>query len=451
MRARATLPPAGLPGLDARFSRIVAVAGRGVDAGVVREWHCLDTGPELARLGISVVGTIIAVHGNPTWSYLWRSLVAASVRAAESGEPAWPVVAVDQLDMGFSERTGAHRPLAQRVADLGAFTAALDLDTPVVTLGHDWGGVVSLGWAVDNAASVAGVMLLNTAVHHPDDVPIPAPLRLARARGVLAAATVGTTAFLDTTLALASPPLDAATKAAYRAPYGSAERRGAIGGFVTDIPVNDRHESSPELRRIAVGVTTLGVPTLLLWGPNDPIFGDRYLDDLVDRMPHADVHRFEGAGHLVAEDRPYADALLEWLRHHGDRLTARAAIAPAPTGSPARTESPAQTESPAPEATSTASPASPFLPIWHRLDERGGDDDIAVVDMSSGKSRPPRRVSWRQLNDRVRRLAAGLQSLGVRKGDRVSLLIQPGPTLSAVVYACLRIGAVVVVADAGLA
>ena len=61
-----------------------------------------------------------------------------------------------------------------------------------------------------------------------------------------------------------------------------------------------------------------------------------------------------------------------------------------------------------------------------------------------------RHVSWRQLDDRVRRIAAGLASVGVRKGQRVSVLVPPGPTLTAVVYACLRMGAVVVVADAGL-
>ena len=276
------LPPPGLPGLDPRFSRIVAVPGRGVDAGLVREWHCLDTGEELVRLGATIVGTILAVHGNPTWSYLWRAIVTESVRAAADGGPVWRVVAVDQLDMGFSERTDAHRPLAQRVADLGALTEALALDSPVVTLGHDWGGAVSLGWAIDHPASVAGVMLLNTAVHQPEGVPIPAPLRLAGARGVLAGSTVATTAFLDTTLALASPALDAATKVAYRAPYRSAARRRAIGGFVADIPVDESHESHPELGRIAAGVAQLDVPALLLWGPGDPIFGDRYLDDLVE-------------------------------------------------------------------------------------------------------------------------------------------------------------------------
>lgn len=147
------------------------------------------------------------------------------------------------------------------------------------------------------------------------------------------------------------------------------------------------------------------------------------------------MHRFEGASHLVTEDRPYAEALLAWLRHRGDHLTGGRAATP--RGSDGRTPSP-------------PSDASAFRPIWHGLDERRDDDEIAVVDMSSRRSRPLRRVRWRQLDDRVRRLAAGLHSVGVRKGDRVSLLVQPGPTLSAVVYACLRIGAVVVVADAGL-
>ncbi|MDF2555831.1 MAG: hydrolase, partial [Microbacterium sp.] len=43
-----------------------------------------------------------------------------------------------------------------------------------------------------------------------------------------------------------------------------------------------------------------------------------------------------------------------------------------------------------------------------------------------------------------------LHRIGVRRGDRVSLLVPPGATLTATLYACLRIGAVVVVADAGL-
>jgi acyl-coenzyme A synthetase/AMP-(fatty) acid ligase/pimeloyl-ACP methyl ester carboxylesterase len=430
----ASRPPLGLPGLDPRFSRITAVPGGGVDEGLSREWHYLDTGGELVRLGAPILGTILAVHGNPTWSYHWRKLLTQSVQAAESGAPAWRVVAVDQLDMGFSERTDVRRPLRQRVADLTSFTDALALTGPVITLGHDWGGVVSLGWAVGNPSQLAGVMLLNTAVHHPEGRPLPAPLRLAGARGMLAASTIRTSAFLDTTLSLPSPALEQAVKDAYRAPYRSASRRTGIGGFVADIPADSRHESFGELERIAAGVAGLKVPALMMWGPRDPIFGDVHLDDLIDRLPHADVHRFEGAGHLVAEERPYADAVLVWLSDNAYRLT--------------------NADSAAPRASNELSAAEPddpnFRPLWHRLDERSDDTAVAVIDMSTRGRGGPQQVSWRQLSDRVSKIAAGLSHIGVRKGQRVSLLIPPGPTLTAVVYACMRIGAVVVVADAGL-
>ena len=110
-------------------------------------------------------------------------------------------------------------------------------------------------------------------------------------------------------------------KRGYRAPYGAADRRGGIGGFVADIPVDAEHVSEPRARPHRDGAAPIStVPALMLWGPRDPIFSDRYLDDLVDRLPHADVHRFEGAGHLIAEDVDYAGAVLTWL---GDRFGAR--------------------------------------------------------------------------------------------------------------------------------
>jgi acyl-coenzyme A synthetase/AMP-(fatty) acid ligase/pimeloyl-ACP methyl ester carboxylesterase len=435
----ATLPPVGLPGLERRFSRLVPAAGR--------TWHLLDSGPVLDEAGIPPVGTILCVHGNPTWSYLWRSLVSQATDQALAGGDAWRVVAVDQLDMGFSERTGVERDLTLRVRDLADLTDELGLSGdaaagPVVTFGHDWGGIVSLGWAVGHPERLAGVMLLNTAVNQPDDSRIPAPLRLALGRGVLGRATVSTPSFLETTLALGHPPLPLDVKEAYRSPYRGADRRGGIGGFVADIPVSADHPSDAERRRIAESVRALDVPALMLWGPRDPIFSDRYLDDLVGRLPRADVHRFEGAGHLVAEDVDFAAAALTWL---GDRFGAGGEGAAATTGASAPTAAPVDQD--------PASAAAPPRRLWSFLDERRGSTDTALVEMpqrSAGPGAEPRVVSWAALATKVERLAAGLRAVGVEPGDRVSLLVPPGADLTAVLYACLRIGAVVVVADAGL-
>ena len=61
-----------------------------------------------------------------------------------------------------------------------------------------------------------------------------------------------------------------------------------------------------------------------------------------------------------------------------------------------------------------------------------------------------RSLSWQELEQNIAALAAGLAEAGVGHGSRVSLMVPPGVDLTVVLYACLRLGAVVVVADAGL-
>ncbi|MDM7832000.1 alpha/beta fold hydrolase [Cellulomonas edaphi] len=400
----ATLAPSGLPGLDPAWSRVVRT-GSGA-------WHVLDNAPQLHS---EPVGTLLCVHGNPTWSYLWRTFVAAGTRATRP----WRVIAVDQLDMGYSERTGRTHLLADRVRELGELTDALGLQGPVVSAGHDWGGSISLGWAVDHPELLAGVVLLNTAVYQPLGEHPPAALRPAMVPGLRHAATVSTTGFIDTTLALAHPRLTAPVREAFRAPYRTAARRAAVGDFVADIPATADHPSRPELERIAARVRELDVPALLAWGARDPVFSDRFLRDLRDRLPHADVHRYPTAGHLVAEDEDVAAGVLDWL---DERVGGPPSVAP-------------------------AVPREAVRLLGATLTERAGDDTPALVELHRETSRT---VSWRALARRTEELARGLAAIGVTPGDRVAVLVPPGADLTAVLYACLRLGAVVVLADAGL-
>ncbi|SDQ22516.1 alpha/beta fold hydrolase [Quadrisphaera sp. DSM 44207] len=443
-RAPAALPPEGLTGLDPSWSRLVQV----VDAdGARRTWHLLDGAQAVrAATGADPVGTVLAVHGNPTWSYLWRGALA---QAAQVG---WRVVAVDQLDMGFSERTGTRRRLARRVDDLGRLTDALGLTgpdadgAPLVSLGHDWGGVISAGWAVAHRSALSGLVLLNTAVDHPSGEVIPLTLRLFTAPPVLRTATVTTPAFLLSTLATAQRPLPDDVRAAYLAPYRGAGRRGGIGAFVADVPAGADHPSRPALEEVSAGLAGLGasgdVPSLLLWGAADPVFQERYLRDLRARLPHGDVHRFEGAGHLVSEDADVAGVLTRWLA----ALPVGAGRAGG-TGAP-RHRRPAPVDAPPRTAGAAAPEPASRRPMGAAVAERAHEDAPAVVQLHPG--RPPSTTTWRGLAARVDEVAAGLLEGGVRPGQRVSLLVPPGPDLTALFYACLRIGAVVVVADAGL-
>lgn len=432
MLEQLTPDPQNWPGVDPRWSRMAQViSSAGVDAGHTRTWHYLDNQQVLREEGLEPVGIILAVHGNPTWSYLWRSVLAAGINA----ENPWRVIAVDQLDMGFSERTGTVRRLADRVRDLGDFTQHVGLDNtdlPVVILAHDWGGLISLGWVLEHRDVVEAVALTNTAVFHDQIEKIPAALQLALNPAIHGWGTQKSTAFLDVTLHLAqNGGLDSAVYKTYAAPYRTAELRAGIRNFVADIPAGEATASYTDMVRIAEGIRDLHVPAFFQWGTKDPVFQRRYMADLQERMPQADVHRYENASHLVAEDEDIATPLFHWLEeqflwNHTGRQAHQLA----------REEQQLHTD---------------FEPLISEVLRRASDSSLAVVDMDSrNETQIASTLSWAELAQDINRVANGLEATGVRAGDRVNLMVPPGAKLTTLIYACLKIGAVIVVADTGL-
>jgi acyl-coenzyme A synthetase/AMP-(fatty) acid ligase len=199
---------------------------------------------------------------------------------------------------------------------------------------------------------------------------------------------------------------------------------------VQDIPLDASHPSSEAIDGIVADVDSLReIPALLLWGPSDPVFSDVYLRDLEARLPRADVHRFVGASHLVPEDADVATVVHEWVAELYGVLSSRSRAAPS-----------------GPSAAGAA--RAPRAPAWAALDRRAGDTEVAMIEMTEhgvGAS-----TSFAALDADVRRVAAGLMQHGVGSGDRVALLIPPGLDLTVCLYACWRMGAVVVLVDAGL-
>ena len=237
-----------LPGLDPGWSRWVSVAdGRGAE----HRWHVLDNRAEPRQ------GTMLCVHGNPTWSYLWRRFLAA----APSG---WRVVAVDQLGMGWSERLPQIRRLSDRIADLGDLTDELELDGPVVTVGHDWGGPISLGWALAHRDQVRGVVLANTSVHHEPGSAPPKLIRIARAPQMRDAVCVQNGDFVRGAAAFSRPPLRLMSVTRWPSPTAGA---GAAGGWGLRRrhPLRPESPEPPQRLTGSAGVPQLGgVPALVL-------------------------------------------------------------------------------------------------------------------------------------------------------------------------------------------
>lgn len=471
-------------GVNPRYSHLLEVPTtapielRAQQAGA-RRWHYLDNLPVLVEQGLEPIGTILCVHGNPTWSYLWRTVLDAGVNERAP----WRVVAVDQIDMGYSERThldleGERRTLTDRIADLGDFTKALGLDEtdkPVVTLAHDWGGLVSFGWALEHREILSGVMLTNTAVYHDGIENIPAALRLAL--GVHEWGTHDSTAFIDVTLGLAQnegrlpapgsagagaidgalpqpvgkqpkrlypSPLNEAIYRTYRAPYAHPAWREGVRNFVGDIPTGTDVPSYAPMQRIAEQIRNLDVPAFFQWGTKDPVFQRRYLFDLMERMPQAKVHRYEKASHLVIEDYDIATPMISWLAQTFGTREDGALVPPH--------NAEAEHRAARAHRHRLMQGSETFRPMLAALTERANDASTAVVDMDPKGDGTSVSVTltWAELNQQVNAAATRLHALGVRPGDRVNLMVPPGARLTTLIYACMKLGAVIVVADTGL-
>ena len=388
--------------LDPAWSRVLDVASHD---GSTYRWHVLDSGPTLDG---PPDATMVCVHGNPTWAYAWATFLRKFGTRCR-------VIAVDQLGMGFSERTGLRR-YASRVADLGDVIKALDIDptVPFTLAAHDWGGAIAMGWAVDHADRVDGMVLCNTGIGVPVGRKSPGLIRIAAAGPLRDFVCRRTPIFVSGTTRLSGSRINAADRAAFAAPYSSAKARVAVADFVGDVPLQpgEGHPSDVALAEVAAKLGAITAPVLLAWGAADPVFNDDFAADLAERIPNTSMQRFPSANHLVMAEADVASVVGDWL---SDRVADR-----------------------------VADPAPP-KPLWAALAERRTDTSVAFADMASGQS-----ISWADFADRVDGVAAQLASRGLRAGEHVAMLTPPGVDLVVAVYGVWRAGGVTVVADRGL-
>lgn len=278
------------------------------DLGGVR-MHYIDCGPEsrvpspesttgdLARHGTRDTGhgTLLFIHGNPTWSFLWRRLVkhfSATHRC----------IALDHVGCGLSDKPQDYPyTLAQHIANARSLVEKLDL-RDITLVVHDWGGAIGMGVAGQIPDRFARFVVCNTAAF-PSDL-MPSSIALCRIPGFGALAIRGFNAFVRGALATcAMKPLRREVRAGYLAPYKSWRSRVANLRFVQDIPMNESHPSWPTLVQVERGLQSLRrKPMLLCWGGKDYVFTKEFLQEWVRRFPHAWERWFPEAGHFVTED-----------------------------------------------------------------------------------------------------------------------------------------------------
>lgn len=254
--------------------------------------------------------TLLMVHGNPTWSFLYRHLI-------NSLKGNYRCIAIDHLGMGLSDKpsTGDYS-VAAHTRRLGEAIEALSLGQLTLIV-QDWGGPTGLGWAAENKHLVKRLVLLNTFAFPPTAKELPLLSKQSIALGVLASLRMpiigefliqGLNGFVKTAMPLGmykSKSRSASTLNGYAHPYQTYRSRKAILKFPREIPLTPQHSNWQLLSELENNLKNWQVPVLIVWGMKDIALGFSFAERFAQMFPNTKkIAKLEDAGHFLQEDCP---------------------------------------------------------------------------------------------------------------------------------------------------
>jgi haloalkane dehalogenase len=277
--------------LNGDFEGTFPFEPRFMSAGEI-ELHYVDEGPADAQ-------PLLFVHGNPTWSYLWRRQIA---ELSSSGHRC---VAFDHMGFGRSgkPRSLAAYSLQRHVDNALALIDALDL-SEVTLVAHDWGGPIGLGALLERGDRLRRIVLMNTWAWELPSF-LPPFLREFRTEGLGEILALGGNLFVESIPGgMRRRDPDPVMMDAYRAPFPDYWSRAGTLAFQREIPLTERDRSAPLMGSIHERLAGLSVPVLLVWGMRDPVFQPVFLDQWRELFPGAETVELEDASHFLVEDDP---------------------------------------------------------------------------------------------------------------------------------------------------
>ena len=248
--------------------------------------HYLDEGPQDAPR------TWLCLHGNPSWSYLYRHMIPVFLAAGDR------VVAPDLIGFGRSDKPkkeaphsfGWHRQVLLELVE------RLDLQRIVLVV-QDWGGILGLTLPMAAPARYTGLLVMNTLLAAGD-----APL----SRGFLAWrdwCEKNPAFHIGRLLARGNPQLSAEECAAYMAPFPDAGHRAATRAFPRLVPEHPDSEGAAVSRAAReFWRHAWQGRTLMAVGMQDPVLGAASMEALRAELRNCpEPLHLAQAGHFVPE------------------------------------------------------------------------------------------------------------------------------------------------------
>nr|WP_042193475.1 alpha/beta fold hydrolase [Kibdelosporangium sp. MJ126-NF4] len=248
--------------------------------------------------------TLLLLHGNPTWSYLYRDVIRAL-------KDQFRCVALDYPGFGLSSARSGYTYLPEDHAQVvTGFVDALELNA-VTLVAHDWGGPIGLATVEQRPAAFERLVLANTWAWPIPDLRVAVMSHLMG--GPLGRLLIRQFNLFVNAMIPAGHRLRKQTDgdmAHYRQALATRDRRDATAVLPRRITA-----SRDFLAEVEAGLPDLAsLPTLIVWGDADIAFRAKERERW--ERTFADHHTVivEGAGHFVQSDAPeqFASAIRDW-------------------------------------------------------------------------------------------------------------------------------------------
>jgi haloalkane dehalogenase len=274
-----------------------------IDVGGPR-MHVAEWGPPDAR-------PVLMMHGNPSWGFLYRKVVAELT--GESDRQPFRLVVPDLVGLGCSDKPheSSVHTLPAHGDWVGHVIDALDL-RDLVFVGQDWGGPIGMYALASRMDRLSGMVVLNTVLGPPREGFRPTLFHRFSHMPIVSDLTFRFLGYPENLMRFTQGDrrsIRGHVARGYHWPFRRIRDRVAPLALARLVPDSMSHPSIAPLRTCEAAARSFRGPIAIVWGDADPVLG-RVIGHMQRVLPEARVTRTRG-GHFLQEEVPreIADAI----------------------------------------------------------------------------------------------------------------------------------------------